>query len=351
MIEKIKIENFKLFNKIEINNLKPINIVGGKNNVGKSSFLEAIFLFHDRINPDMFVKQLGWRGVQKITINEDTIWVPIFNDFDTSKTIKVKIGKEEMSIKLNKNYNPRMNAGSLNKDFSDASISKTTASMSSLEIIVEMNNEELQKSHLIIDEKGLSHHIEISISKPPILSYISNKTISSSDTAVGFSKLDEINQGNDVVESLQIIEPRLETLSLNVLGNQTMVFGKLHGVSKKFPVAYMGDGINKLLSIITRIAQSANGVVLIDEIENGFHYSIMDKVWKILSKTAEIFKCQLFITTHSYECLEAAHKGLEENSDSYCYLRFDRNKDKNIIAKQYSHAVLGAAIESGWEVR
>ena len=41
-IKKIKILNYKCFNDIEIDNIKPINIIIGKNNIGKSSVLDII---------------------------------------------------------------------------------------------------------------------------------------------------------------------------------------------------------------------------------------------------------------------------------------------------------------------
>ena len=44
MIKNIKIENFKLFEKIEVKDLKMVNLISGKNNIGKTALLEAINL-------------------------------------------------------------------------------------------------------------------------------------------------------------------------------------------------------------------------------------------------------------------------------------------------------------------
>ena len=44
MIKQIFIENFRVFDKIEINDIKNINFFVGKNNCGKTSILEAIIL-------------------------------------------------------------------------------------------------------------------------------------------------------------------------------------------------------------------------------------------------------------------------------------------------------------------
>ena len=43
-INKIKIENFKCFDKLEVNGLSRVNLIGGKNNVGKTALMEALEL-------------------------------------------------------------------------------------------------------------------------------------------------------------------------------------------------------------------------------------------------------------------------------------------------------------------
>lgn len=44
-IKNLSFQNFKCFESIEVDNLKRVNIFGGKNNVGKTSLLEGIELF------------------------------------------------------------------------------------------------------------------------------------------------------------------------------------------------------------------------------------------------------------------------------------------------------------------
>jgi len=42
MIHKIELKNFKNFSKFRIDKLKQINLIVGKNNVGKTNLLEAL---------------------------------------------------------------------------------------------------------------------------------------------------------------------------------------------------------------------------------------------------------------------------------------------------------------------
>jgi AAA15 family ATPase/GTPase len=113
----------------------------------------------------------------------------------------------------------------------------------------------------------------------------------------------------------------------------------------------MGEGVAKLLSIILAIANAKDGIVLIDEFENGLHYSVMQKIWEGVGRAAREFNCQVIATTHSYECLEAAYNGLPSNMQKdFTYLRLDRI-DSQTKAKVFDYDMLKIAINANLEVR
>ena len=51
MITKLSLENFKGFKYLEVPETSTITLIGGQNNIGKTSLLEGIFLFYDVGNP------------------------------------------------------------------------------------------------------------------------------------------------------------------------------------------------------------------------------------------------------------------------------------------------------------
>ena len=51
-------------------------------------------------------------------------------------------------------------------------------------------------------------------------------------------------------------------------------------------------------------------MVLVDEIENGLHHSVLPDVWRVVGQAVERFNLQMFATTHSFECIEAAYETL-----------------------------------------
>jgi len=113
----------------------------------------------------------------------------------------------------------------------------------------------------------------------------------------------------------------------------------------------MGEGMGRLLSIVLAIASAARGVILIDEVENGIHHSVMTKVWSAIAQVARAADVQIFATTHSWECITAAHQAFSE-SGTYDFRlhRLDR-VDDDVRAVTFDQEMLDAAIKAGLEVR
>jgi AAA15 family ATPase/GTPase len=115
---------------------------------------------------------------------------------------------------------------------------------------------------------------------------------------------------------------------------------------------FMGDGMNRLARLVGAIGYAKGGVVLIDEIENGLHYSVLKDVWKAIGKAAREFNTQIFATTHSWECLVAAHQAFSEGEEyDFRLHRLERSSTDAIVAKTMDSEILETAIEQGWEMR
>jgi AAA15 family ATPase/GTPase len=93
-----------------------------------------------------------------------------------------------------------------------------------------------------------------------------------------------------LIKIVKIIEPRLISLSSIAQLNYSLIHGDI-GLSRKIPIPYMGEGISKLLSYILAIMTTQNGIVLIDEIENGLHYSVLPDIWKAMLIAAKSSNC------------------------------------------------------------
>lgn len=123
------------------------------------------------------------------------------------------------------------------------------------------------------------------------------------------------------------------------------------GIGQRIPLPQMGEGMVHFFSVISEIVYAAGGVVLIDEVETGLHYSTMVQVWKAIAEAAQNSNTQIFATTHSFECISAAHKAFAERDKYDLRLhRLDRVNEE-IKAFTYDKEMLEAALLTDLEVR
>lgn len=172
-----------------------------------------------------------------------------------------------------------------------------------------------------------------------------------SEDTIRFSELRVVRRSDSLLPVLQKFEPRLCELTL--IGEPSSIHGDLNDLSKSLPISSMGEGLRRILSLMLVIATTEDGIVLVDEIENGLHHSIHVEVWKAIAEAAGNYNVQVFATTHSYEMIMAAHEAFQgKNARDFHLYRLGRSRDsKEIRAVSYDKETLDAAIEVGFEVR
>jgi AAA15 family ATPase/GTPase len=113
----------------------------------------------------------------------------------------------------------------------------------------------------------------------------------------------------------------------------------------------MGDGMVRLFNLALALVNSKGGILLVDEIENGLHYSIHEKLWELVFKTARDLDVQVFATTHSWDCIEAFQRAACEDTSSEGYLiRLGWRRD-DIVATVYDENDLAIVTRDHIEVR
>jgi energy-coupling factor transporter ATP-binding protein EcfA2 len=156
-----------------------------------------------------------------------------------------------------------------------------------------------------------------------------------------------------VLQALRMIEPDIERIAS--IGTQApraqrgfrgglamMVAGQ------RVPVGSLGDGIWRLLGIALALVQTRGGVLLVDEIDTGLHYSVLVDMWRLVFETARSLDVQVFATTHSRDCYEALAAVAEPGRNEISLQRIERGK---VNAVAFSEAEIRQAAERGLEVR
>jgi AAA15 family ATPase/GTPase len=135
-------------------------------------------------------------------------------------------------------------------------------------------------------------------------------------------------------ESLSLFDENI--LELKSITKERGVVLKLKLKNQKSLVllSSLGEGINRYIAILCAIWASKDSVLLIDEIENGIHYTNYKKLWQIIFQASVDANCQLFITTHSKECISAFNEVQLDSKYESCnsqYFEFYRHLKKDLI--------------------
>lgn len=364
MFKSITIKNFRCFEDLTINQIERINLIGGMNNIGKTALLEAIYLMTSLNSIEIPLKLNFDRGVfNPKTFDVEEICEWLFYQKKANKAIKIEVIdeqdiKSELKLSLEKSASPRLFPLTLTSNrrrtLKDLQLEFKTADQKPLQFTLFLfpDKEEPDMARLGIDRPDQSPE-DFEIPPFPPSDFISSRLrISPTEDAEKFSFLEAQNKQDEVVSILNVLEPRLKRLSVLVSGGIPIINGDI-GANYLIPISLMGEGISRLLSIVLSIMNTPGGTVLIDEIENGIHYSVLPKIWASIAAASQRFNTQIFATTHSQECINAAHEAFADlASYDFRYFRLEREQYTNLIkTATYDQENIETSIDLNLEMR
>jgi hypothetical protein len=358
MYKSFTARNFRCFDRLTIEPLERINLIAGKNNVGKTALLEALWLHHGYHNPELGVRIDVFRGLAHIK-SDEFLW-DLFFDFDHERPIELSSRDSDdkaysLHIRTRERSTSRLTTRNGKTELFPATdtLGQETTQPVGSEVLLDYYEGTAKspvQARAIAEGRDLQFERPPGIKKPMGIFLVAKGIADPRSFAERFADLEVERRKDEIVEILQIIEPHLQDLTMLYRGGVPMIYGDV-GMKRLLPMPLMGDGIGRLLSLVVAMPQAQDGIVLVDEIENGLHYSVRVDVWKAIAAFTREFNVQLFATTHSAECIRAAHRAFEED-DQYDFRlhRLERIQD-TIRAVTYDQDTLGAALETGLEIR
>lgn len=379
-MKSIHIKNYKNLKDLKIDSLSKINLIVGKNNVGKSTLLEAISIFASGGNMSSLLEILDIRGEVydfSYSLEQDTIiekqlesFISLISDRKTETFIDNGICiisdlnvdgiiKKEVEIKLAK-YIETSNDNKLQ------SISRTFLSNEDLRsgdpnieygILVKniINNE----SQDILYKLGgrIRQILPNIVQKTKPYELVRTNQISRDKNPDLFDNISLTPLEKEIITALKIIDPNIE--NINFLSEESnnrlnrikkrVPFVVFSSSSEKLRLTSMGDGINRVLTIILALLNSKDGFLLIDEFENGLHYSVQSQLWEIIFHLSDKLNVQVFATTHSDDCIKSFIESDTQNIGKLIRLE---NLDGDIKSIAFNDKDrLSFAIQNNIEVR
>lgn len=313
---------------MKIEPLKRINLITGQNNTGKTGVLEALVLLLDSPLPNHSLRSnlLNLFRVSGGDWNENWKW--LFYNKNISKILEIRGCFDNAS---DFQFILKMGGWSANE--------RPPQPLQNLGAVGHF------QAFAVSDRNFAGLNPAIFSTHP------SNPT----QDAIDYNRVILKRRKKQVEKLLREIEPRLEAveaLQTGQLGQSTtaLIYADV-GLSEMIPVTQLGQGFNRLLDIYSEIVAADARVLLIDEIENGLHHSVLPVIWKGLFLAAQEFDVQIFATTHSWECILAADEAARAGKNyDLALIRLDRIKD-DVTATVIDEKSLSTAKELQWEMR
>ena len=358
MLKEIEIQNFRCFEHIKISGFERVNLIGGKNNAGKTALLEALLLNDaPQANSLIMLKALRREPSKVMEAMPNRAWDNLFYVLDKGRVIVIN-GKydsnetHQIEVSIDK-------SNSLKEIFADQDaeeiidfLSSNNSGLSVLTINLTKDGGESIKSSVIASSKGIINSgIPNADDSPIIPSFmrISGKNLTE---AYDRARLDSDKKDGEVLKAFQVIDPAIESVESFSIG-EPMLYLRKKGESR-LPLSLFGDAINRVADIILKLINREHKILLVDEIENGIHSTNQRDFWRMLFRLAVELDTQIFATTHSLEMLQAfADVGLEPNQEcSSAYFELARKlKTNQIIGIRRDLETLNYALEHQKGVR
>ncbi len=347
-IKNITIENFRGLRFLQADNLQRVNIILGNNNSGKSSLLEAILILMGANKPSLPIEMNLNRNYTSFS-QED--FAMFFHNTDTNVPIKMKFAFEdntsrELSIMYYMRNVNEVKASDIPNEV------KAIFPQPNYGLKYEYQDGDKKEQSVIFydtsENKIKFDHSESEPSRKPTLFMGSRYNFN--DYISHFNQIVTDKEKNVVIEALQEIEPKIQDIT--VVGDKVMVDMQL---KKLIPINLTGDGTRKLFTIATALYNAKNGILIIDEVDNGLYYKSMKALWNLIVSTASKLNVQIFASTHSIDSLRALNSLLANDLPDYRkdvkIYTLRKNKDDNVTCYPYEYEKFNYLLDMEEEIR
>jgi AAA15 family ATPase/GTPase len=352
MLQSLKIEGFRGFQSFEMANLGRINLLVGKNNSGKTSILEAILIYVSKLDIGKIQKIFNHRGeYSHREIDAANLLGGKVQSYDIKNLFYKYLLKDNQKIVI---YEPDKPANRVilsiqctSKELLSKVNKNNLQAIGSFCLVVEFEHQEKVYS---LSPEGEILQINLNDKKPSQdfkklkLFWIAPQSIAVNTNRYFFSQSLLNSTDNLVIEALKIIEPKIEKIATTEEFQQSpfnpewvgrggfMV--KLAGAEEPVSIGSLGDGIWRMLGLVLAMVNLENGILLVDEIDSGLHFTVMTDMWKVVWETAKKLNIQVFATTHSRDCWQSLAELITEEKitdNEITIQRIDREKSQSVI--------------------
>lgn len=355
MLRDLTIKNYRCFKDFSIDGLARVNLIVGKNNSGKTSFLEAVYLLVNQQNPFSLLELLYNRGEYGEVVDvrrefdyqiahifhghepdpqqQPTIRIHSRSDAPLSVIARLTPVGEFMNGAASSPYRLQFRYGEIDREATEQ------PGDSGINFPIGYNF-------------AFRHTFTPSTKQPGPHQFVTARHIDYFYLAKLWNQIITTpEKENRVVKGLRIVEPKVEDFRFTSEPTPGGVLIKLRDLQTRLPLSSMGDGMRQVLAIMMEAVQAKGSVIMIDEIDTGLYHEIQAPLWRLLIDAAEQLDMQIFATTHSWDCVQSFQEALEATDQSLGLLFRLDDRFGQIRPIKYEAGELAVAMREAIEVR
>lgn len=373
LMDSFEVENFRSLKHLKLEKLARVNLLVGKNNSGKTSVLESIYALTGISTPVWLESITRERELSLINID----FLQLFYRLNSTESIKLKAeywsqpSPESYRMWLSVELQAKPSLAQEVAEEPEWSSEESSQQQAQSETLgIELKTDSMIDSAYyeislkegrtfprlaLRESQSGSLHISKNIRGARLfrsrVSYVSSHPRLRNYNA-SIEQLKIIKADEELVDVLKQVDSRIERIELvggGVYFNLGIDFPNL------LPASLMGEGIQRLLLIASIIISRAGGLVLIDELDNGLHYSVLRVLWKAILYAANKHDVQIIATTHSAEAIRHLTWVLNDEKNNYrddvAAYTLIRAKDDTVRSFRYNYEQLEFAMDNDIEVR
>lgn len=370
-IPSLHIVNYRAFRDLHITHLGRVNLFVGRNNIGKTSLLEAIWLYSRRGASSVIREILAGRDESRLPLTTDLEEVP-----DSSISLRYLFFGRPLKVLPGTSLQVGPDNGS--------NLLSMTVQAYRFERDI---NESVHRRVIVTPEQyDLEEEVRLGLTvqfgdqtlpfrelgqifgrRSPVSVTDSNENAAIMVPAGGPNRSQiaawrdrSIIEGKKqyVLRALKLIAPEVEdvdlvsgtSLDLRTREPERIPVVKLRDIDEFIALRSLGDGMNRMFTLALALVNAQDGVLLIDEIENGLHYSVQSEMWRLVIRIATEINAQVFATTHSKDCVDAFSKTINTHPEEGVLIRLGY-KNGDVIATIFDEEELEAVTDQDIEVR
>lgn len=322
LLRDLTIENYRSFDKYRLEGLARVNLLVGDNNCGKTSVLEAVHILIANGKLECTLETLTNRDEIKKSFRSTKMQVlghpAPASLFHMSKgafrypieniTIRGTMGSVESSVELSVKY----------------SIDNEPESLVSL---LEIDGVPIRQQTVKLDSAGLAegpisspldpstgnNKSKSNLRVPPHV-FVPSSGLKASRLSKHWSALLPTKGELAVIEAMNIVFPEINGIQFES-DTRSKADIWIDTNAGRFSSSDLGGGVSFLLAIGIGAVTSNSGVLFIDEIDTGLHYSRLADMWRMVIQTAKHLDVQVFATTHSSDCIRGLADAVRDEED------------------------------------